>query len=94
MANLNIKLALALGILRSPRLGSTVFSPGLTKVQWKYLPAVMFVRPATRILSRRPIYSMSLTMLLEMNSAQMLMASAAISGEESAANAGVKAEAI
>jgi hypothetical protein len=37
---------------------------------------------------------MSFTMLLEMNSAQMLMASAAISGEESAANAGVKADAI
>jgi hypothetical protein len=40
------------------------------------------------------MWSTSLTMSLDINSAQMLIASAAISGDESAANAGVKADAI
>ena len=51
-------------------------------------------RAATRIFKMRPIRSMSVTMPVDTNVAQTLIASAASSGDESTAKAGVNAELI
>lgn len=53
-----------------------------------------FSRAEIKSLRIRPMRSTSVTMPVEMNVAQTLTASAANSGDESAANAGVKAELI
>lgn len=54
----------------------------------------MLTSPETSILSGLPICSTSPMIPLDINSAQTLIASAAISGDESTANAGVNAEPI